>query len=200
MKRHWIFVFCLALSSQWLVACGPRAFTKGAYDDPNKVILLNDKFNENDMQLISKTLVKSLIDSNSVGMNTPPPVVMIGRVANRTSEHIDMKMLTDYIRTALINSHHFRFSDKASRAEVAEEYNYQSGKFVDQKTAQKIGKQLGVQYLIDGELASNIQEVGRDKVVYYVLTLNMVNIETNILVWSDHREVRKIYKKRTISN
>jgi len=199
MKKH-IFILPFLLSFVVLfVSCGPRAFTKGAYDDPNKVILLDDKFNENDMQLISNQLVDSLSNYGKIKSGSRP-VVMVGRVRNRTSEHVDVKSLTDKIRTALIKSGHFRFSDKEARDELAEEYEYQGGKFVDKKSAKGAGKQTGVDFLITGDIASNIQEVGADKVIYYKVTLNLIDLETNIIEWSDDREVRKRYKKRSISN
>ena len=181
-----------------LQACGPKAFTKGGYDDPNRVILLDDKFNENDMQLISNQLVESLTQFGKIQNAAKPPVVMVGRVRNHTSEHIDVKSLTDKIRTALIKSGKFRFSDKEARDELAEEYEYEGGKFVDKKTGKAPGKQIGVDYLITGDLASNVQEVGNDKVVYYKVTLNLNNLSTNIIEWSDDKEVRKRYRKQSI--
>lgn len=180
------------------VGCGPKAFTKGGYDDPNKVILLDDKFNENDMQLISNQLIDSLITFSKVQNATKPPVAMVGRVRNRTSEHIDVKSLTDKIRTSVIKSGKFQFADKEARDEIAEEYEYQSGKFVDKKTAKGAGKQVGVDYLITGDVASNVQEVGNDKVVFYKVTLNLVNLSTNIIEWSDDKEIRKRYRKQSI--
>lgn len=201
LKRSFAPLFVLfTLSLTGLQSCGPKAFTKGQYADPENVILLDDKFNENDMQLIAKTLVESLTEFERVKNFEGRPVVMLTKVGNRTSEHIDVKMLTDKIRTALIKSGRFRFSDKATRDELKEEYDYQSSEYVDAKTAAKKGRQLGVDFIINGDIGSNIQQVGRDKVVYYKVTLNLVDVETNIIEWSDEREVRKIYKKRTISN
>jgi uncharacterized protein (TIGR02722 family) len=197
--RTKIFFSSLVLScGLFLSACGPKAFTKGGYDDPNKVILLDDKFNENDMQLISNQLVDSLVKFDKIASAAKPPTVMVGRVRNRTSEHIDVKSLTDKIRTALIKSQKFRFSDKEARDELAEEYEYNSGKYVDKKSAKAAGKQVGADFLITGDIASNVQEVGDDKVVYYKVTLNLNNLETNIIEWSDDKEVRKRYRKQSI--
>lgn len=189
-----LVIVSLGLSLQ---SCGPKAFTKGQYSDPEEVVLLDDKFNENDMQLMANTLVDSLQEYDRIKNANSSPVIMVGRVKNRTSEHIDMKMLTDKIRTALIKSGKFRFADKEARAELAEEYEYQSGKYVDQSTAQT-PKQLGVEYLITGDLSSNVQQVGNDKVVYYKLNLNLLDVSKNIIAWADEREVRKKYRKRSV--
>lgn len=188
-----LLFFSLVLSS-----CGPKAFTKGEYDDPEKVILLDDKWNENDMQLVSNRLVSSLVGSTIIQGEKERPLVMITQVKNRTSEHIDVKMLTNKVRTAVIKSGKFRFSDRDTRDELKEEYDYQSSKYVDQTTAAKIGRQIGVKYIINGDISSNVQQVGRDKVIYYKVTLNLINVETNVIEWADDTEIRKIYRKKTI--
>ncbi len=193
-----LLVFTLVLTGLLASSCGPKAFTKGQYDDPNKVILLDDKFNENDMQLISNQLVTSLGEFGKIKSAQEPPIVMVGTVRNRTSEHVDVKSLTDKIRTELIKSGKFRFSDKAAREEVADEYDYQNSGLVDKNKAVKKGKQAGVQYLITGDVASNVQEVGKDKIVFYITTLNLINLESNLIEWSDNKEIRKRYKKQSI--
>ena len=45
-----------------LCACtGPRAYTRGTYEDPNVIEMLSDKFNENDLQLIAKKMADSVL-------------------------------------------------------------------------------------------------------------------------------------------
>src|SRR5438093_918301 len=100
-------LFCLGLFSIFLVAgsgCGPKAFTKGEYDDPTRVELLDDKFNESDMQQMADTVIKSMMACHAVAGAAKVPVVIVERVANKTQEHIDTKSMTDKIRTALIKS------------------------------------------------------------------------------------------------
>jgi len=198
MNRILLPILFLAAITLVTSACGPKAFTKGEYNDPNEVNLLDDKFNENDMQLLSNSLADQVIKSDEVRDLKAKPLIMVGRVNNRTSEHIDMKMLTDRMRTALIKTNKFRFSDKEARDELSEEYEYQAGGNVDQKTAVKRGNQLGVEYIITGELGSNIQQVGKDKLVFYRLNMNLINVKTNVIEWSGDREIRKKYRKRNV--
>jgi uncharacterized protein (TIGR02722 family) len=200
MNRQLQFLFFGVLFGFSLYACGPKAFTKGQYSDPEEVILLDDKFNENDMQLMANTMVNSLIEYEQIKNAADRPIIMVGRVRNRTSEHVDMKALTDKIRTALIRSGKFTFSDKDAREELAEEYEYQGSGFVDSQTAKGRGSQVAVDFIITGDLSSNVQQVGRDKVVYYKLNVNLVDVSKNLIAWADEREVRKKYRKRNISN
>lgn len=200
MNKQLQISFLVIFMSLTLHACGPKAFTKGQYSDPEEVILLDDKFNENDMQLMANTMVNSLIEYEQIKNSSDRPIIMVGKVRNRTSEHVDMKALTDKIRTALIRSGKFQFSDKDAREELAEEYEYQNSGFVNSETAKSRGNQASVDFIITGDLSSNVQQVGKDKVVYYKLNVNLVDVEKNIITWADEREVRKKYRKRNISN
>ena len=180
------------------VSCaGPRAFTKGTYEDPNTIALLDDRFSENDMQLIAKKMIQSMAGSDIVGSNGAP-VVMVGKMRNRTSEHIDMTMLSDKVRTQLIQSGRFRFADVQNRRDIAEEYEYQQSGYVDPAQAKGPGSQTGAEYLLTGTLTANVQQVGRNKSVYYKANFQLTNLLTSEIAWTDEKEIRKAYKKRHI--
>ncbi len=182
-----------------LTSCGSREFTQGKYDDLKEDRLLDDKFNESDMRRIADTMVTSLTGSTVANEWKKPPVVLVTLVKNRTEEHIDMKSITDKIRVALIKSGKFRFTDKEVRNEIGDElaYQNQSG-YVDPETARQKGKQIGANYFLTGEITSRVQEVGSKKYVYYKTTLNLVNIQTGILEWTDENELRKYYTKKSV--
>ncbi|MCX6112293.1 MAG: penicillin-binding protein activator LpoB [Proteobacteria bacterium] len=177
-----------------------RAFTKGEYTDPDRVILLNDKFNESDMKILADALTKSLEESSIIKDQTSKPVFQVETVTNSTSEHIDMQSLTDKIRAALIKTGKVAFHNKQERGTLSAEYEYQTNSGnVSKETAKKRGFQIGSDYILTGNFTSIVQEVGDKEVIYYKLTLNSTNITTGIISWSDEKEVKKLYKKRSIS-
>jgi uncharacterized protein (TIGR02722 family) len=184
MKIH-LFIF--AISILIFSSCSTnRAFTKGEYTDPERVILLDDRFNESDMKILADALVKSLEEHPIVASKTKIPVFFVERVINSTSEHIDMDSLTDKIKTALIKTGKVAFHDKQQRSVLTEEYEYQtkSGN-VDQTTAKQKGSQIGSDYVMSGNFSSIIQEVGNKKVIYYKLNLKATDIKTGLISWSD---------------
>jgi uncharacterized protein (TIGR02722 family) len=191
----YVAITALALT----IGCaGPRAFTKGTYEDPQTIALLDDRFNENDMQLIAKKMVNSIVEAPLSTDNSQLPVIMLGKMRNRTTEHIDMVALSDKIKTALIQSGKLRFVDIANRPDIAAEYEYQQSGYVDPAQAKAPGKQTGSDFLLTGTLSSNVQEVGKDKLVYYKATFQITNLETSEIVWTDEKEIRKAYQKRSI--
>jgi penicillin-binding protein activator len=178
--------------------CGPKAFTKGEYDDPTRVELLDDKFNEADMQQMADTVIKAMVACDYVSKAPKPPVVIVEKVQNRTEEHIDTVSMTDKIRTSLIKSGKVRFVNKQERETLDSEYEYNSGENVDKITAKKRGKQIGADYILSGALATNVQQVGNDKFIYYKLTMNLTNMESSTIDCTEEKEVRKKYRKRSV--
>lgn len=190
----------LILSLNLIIAsgCGPKAFTKGEYDDPNRVELLDDKFNESDMHQMADTIIKAMVSCGYVANSPKPPMVIVERVANRTQEHIDTVSLTDKIRTALIKSGKVRFVNKEERGTLNEEYEHSASGAVSHSTKKAKGKQVGADYILSGNLSTNVQEVGNDKFIFYKLTMNLTNIETSTIDCVEEREIRKKYRKRSI--
>jgi uncharacterized protein (TIGR02722 family) len=188
-----VFVLCSSI-----LACGPKAFVKGSYDDANRENLLNDEWSETDMQKVAKSLVESLISHPVIDKAKTPPVVMVTGLQNKTSEHIDTQSIMDMIRVELMKTGKVTFIDKEARQDISDEYNYQNSGMVSQETKKGPGGQMGSDYIVNGRLDSIVQEVGKEKTVYYKITLNLTNLKTSVINWTDHKEIRKAYKKKTI--
>ncbi len=182
-----------------LVACaGPQAFTRGEYGDPEEISMLDDKWNQNDMQLVAKRMVASLeawlADQNLAAK----PVVILEMPRNRTTEHIDMEALYDHIKTALIQGGQVTFLDKSAREEIAREYEYKQSGYVRGDEAIGPGGQRAAAFLLGGVITSTVQQVGADKVMYYKATFELTDIRTTEIVWTDHKEITKHFRKRSI--
>ena len=65
-------------------------------------------------------------------------------------------------------------------------------------TQKRKGSQIGADYILNGAIATNIQEVGNDKFIYYKLTMNLTNMESSTIDCTEEREIRKKYRKRSI--
>lgn len=198
--RQWIRFLGVwaALGAVWFfTGCGPTAFTKGEYDDPTKVRLLDDKFNEADLQQMAETIVASMVQCPEINDARKPPTVIMERVQNRTEEHIDMKSLTDKIRTALVQTRKVKFVNKEERETLEDEYKHNESGYVSEETKKKRGKQIGADYIMSGGLTTNIQQVGDDKLIYYKITMNLTNLETSVIDCTEEKEIRKKYRKQT---
>ena len=197
--RRYVFATVALTMSLGFVACGgPRAFTQGQYGDPEEISMLDDKWNQNDMQLIAKKMIGSMETWVATQGLDGKPVVIPEVPRNRTTEHIDMNALYDHVKTALIQSGEFSFLDKAARQEIAKEYEYQDSGYVDADEAKGPGQQKAAEYFLGGTITSTVQQVGKNKVIYYKATFELTDISTTEIVWIDHKEITKHFKKKSI--
>lgn len=183
----------LALSS-----CGPKAFVKGSYDDVNRENLMNDQWSETDMQVTVKSMVDSMTSHPSIASAKTMPIVMVTNLQNKTSEHIDTQSIMDMVRVDLTNSGRVSFIDKEARQDISNEYDYQNSGMVSGETKKGPGGQTGADFIINGRLDSIVQEVGKDKSVYYKLTLNLTNLKTGVISWTNQKQIRKTFKKKSV--
>lgn len=179
-------------------SCGPKAFVKGQYDDVNKENLLNDQWSETDMQIIVKSMVESLVQHPAVSNAKKLPIVIVTNLQNKTPEHIDTQSIMDMVRVELTNSGKVAFIDKEARGDISNEYDYQNNGSVSAETKKTPGGQIGADFIINGRLDAIVQEVGKDKSVFYKLTLNLTNLKTSLITWTNHKQIRKTFKKKSI--
>ena len=182
-----------------LSACGPREFVKGKYDtNVEDTNLLTDKWSESDMQQAVKDLVTSAVAHPTISAAKRPPIVMVTRLQNKTSEHIDTQSITDMFTVELTNSGKVNFVDKAAREDIAEEYDYQDSGMVNRESKKEKGGQIGADFIMNGRLDSIVQEAGKDKTVYYKLTMNLTNLKTGLIQWTGQKQIRKEFKKKRV--
>lgn len=178
-------VMCLGVLTG--CASGPAV----TYQDPNDVETLTADFGTTDVQLITDKMVSSLLETPVFGSDRP--VIWVSQIRNKTSEHIDTKMITDRIRTALLKSGRVRFtaaSDIPKELQRQITYQNESG-IVDPSTAAGQARQIGAKFMLYGEVGSIVKQAGRSKLVDYQVTLNLTNVETGIIEWADDKSIRK---------
>jgi uncharacterized protein (TIGR02722 family) len=169
--------------------------TQVRYGNPGEVETLTVGFGSTDLQTIAEKMVQSLLISPV--LQGDRPVVYVSQVKNKTAEHIDTKSITDKIGTALLRSGKVRFTAAAEiNRDLLDQLEYQvETGLVDPRTQKKLGRQIGADYMMYGEITSITKTAGRKKDVYYKFTLKLADIETGIIEWADEKEIRKEKQK-----
>jgi penicillin-binding protein activator len=196
--KHFSSLILVVAALTVLSSCGPKAFVKGQYDDVNRENLMNDQWSETDMQVIVKSMVDSMTSHPVIANAKKMPVVMVTNLQNKTSEHIDTQSIMDMVRVDLTNSGKTAFVDKEAREDISNEYDYQNNGMVSEETKKRGGGQVGADFIINGRLDSIVQEVGKDKSVYYKITLNLTNLKTGVIAWTNQKQIRKTFKKKSV--
>jgi penicillin-binding protein activator len=169
------------------------------YGDATAQETVNTDFGSTDLQMIANKLVDDLLVFPPVVDITrmSRPVLFVDSIKNKTSEHIDLESVTDSIQAKMINSGKFRFVDMTVVEQVRKQFAFQqqSG-FVDEQTSARMGRQIGAQYMVYGNMASIVKQNNKTKDVYYKFTLKLMHLETGIVEWVGEKEIRKTKEKR----
>lgn len=164
------------------------------YGDAQARETVTTDFGSTDLQMIAAKMVDDMMVFPPVVAMTQErrPVMFVDRIKNKTSEHIDTESITDTIQSKLINSGKFRFVDMSVLERVRQQLEYQQDSgMVDQSTAAQMGRQIGAEFMLYGNLSSIVKRDDSTKDVYYKFTLKLLNIQSGIIEWSGEKEIRK---------
>lgn len=168
------------------------------YGDAQARETVTADFGSTDLQMIAAKMVDDMLTFPPIVQITQSrrPVLFVDRIKNKTSEHIDTESITDTIQSKLINTGKFRFVDMSVVNRVRQQLDYQQNSgMVDQSTAAQMGRQIGAEFMLYGDLSSIVKRNDSTKDVYYKFTLKLLNIQTGIIEWSGEKEIRKTRKR-----
>jgi len=168
------------------------------YGDATAVETTTTDFGSTDLQQIAAKMVDSLLTFPPIVQvtNQRRPVMFVDTIKNKTSEHIDTESVTDTISNKVLRSGKFRFVDMTKVEAVKKQLDFQGDSgMVNESTAVNMGRQIGAEYMMYGNLSSIVKRGGGDKDVYYKFTLKVMHLESGIVEWSDEKEIRKTKKK-----
>ncbi len=184
----------IAVSLLLLQGCA----NKVGYKDATEVETTSVEFGSTDLQQMAAKMVDSLLAFPPIVEATRQhrPVMFVEKIKNKTVEHIDTESITDTISTRLLRSGKFRFVDMTKVDEVRDQLAFQNESgMVDRSSAAQIGRQIGAEYMMYGNLSSIVKRNSSVKDVYYKLTLKVMHLESGMVEWSDEKEIRKQRKK-----
>jgi uncharacterized protein (TIGR02722 family) len=166
--------------------------------DPSTEIDLSGRWNDTDSRKVADQMIYDLFNADSFKQyaekRSGKPVIVMGLIRNRTSEHIDAENFVkkfEYVihnsNTAdIVESDEFRDKLRVERLEQQE--------FADPATAKQMGKELGADLMLFGEITSETDAYNNRRVVNYITTLFLTDIETNKRIWYGQNEIKKFVK------
>lgn len=196
-----LFVCLLVISVILLQGCTVRVTDYDASDS----VHYDQRYTYSDLRVLSQTMAEALATHNTFKSRSDRPVVIVYGVSNRTSEHIDTKAITDTIRTNLIRTNKFAFLHERQRENIERElaYQYESGN-VDPNLRVDKAKQVGADYMLTGRLMSIERRQPRQfrlrkrELVYYKLTMELTDLQSGLIEWSEEYEIVREARKPLI--
>lgn len=166
--------------------------------DPATQIDLSGRWNDTDSRKVADQMIYELFNSNTfkeyVEALEHKPAIVVGLIKNKTSEHIDAN---NYIRkfemvihnsgiATLVESEEFRDKLRKERLEQQD--------FASPETAKQFGQEIGADLMLFGEMNSETDVYNKKRVVNYITTLYLTEIETNKRIWYGQNEIKKFVK------
>ena len=189
----------LLLGLGLVLVLGAGCSTTYEYGDAGDVPVYSTGFGATDLQQIAAKMTESLLTFPPIVQVTDQrrPVLVVEKVKNKTTQHIDTESITDSIRTKLLRSGKFRFLDKSTDSQtIAEISRQQDQGLTRQDTAAQFGTQEAAEYILTANLSEISQSKeefwNKKKAVYYKFTMNLKNLRSGILEWSDEKEISKL--------
>ena len=179
-------------------SCAPKF--RGEYSDPEKVEIIDDKWNETDARKTSELMITSVLgrpwyEEFKKSHSGKMPVVIVQDIENRSDEHIDTQALTEFMESELINSGKVRFVEKGRRQKVLDELAFHNSGAVGSETKKSTGKMKGADFMLAGAISSQVHAEGGTKTVSYQTQMKFIDIESTEVVWTDKHEIKKKFKR-----
>ncbi|OGQ95724.1 MAG: penicillin-binding protein activator LpoB [Deltaproteobacteria bacterium RIFOXYA12_FULL_61_11] len=192
----------LLLMMSLLVSCGPKRTVQRT--DVNTTIDLSGRWNDTDSRLVAEEMIRDCLQSAWIGNfksqnSGKSPVLIVGRVANKSHEIINTDTFMNDLERVLVNSGTVEFvADSTQRQQLRSERADQLQHSRDD-TVKGPGKEIGADYMVQGSIATIVDEAGEQKVVFYQVDLELIHVESNRKVWMLQKKIKKIVERASNS-
>lgn len=161
---------------------------------------VGDKWNDTDSRLVADEMIQDVLERPWLNQyrrkhNDKNPTVIIGRVRNKSHEHINVKTFIRNLERALLNSGEVEFvADKSEREEIRDE-RFDQASNASEDTAKFDGEETGADFMLQGELNSIVNKDGGKSVKFYQVNLTLIDMEKNKKVWIGEKQIKKLLKQ-----
>lgn len=178
-------------------ATGSRSVTRTAADEQTD---LSGRWNDTDARLVAEEMVSDMLNrpwlSRFQEGEGEQPVVIVGDVRNRSSEHIDTTIFIKDIERELVNSGQVRFvAGEEQREQIREERTDQQTQ-ASTETISRLGEETGADFMMQGVITSTTDAVEGERAVFYQVDMELINIQSNEKVWIGSKEIKKVIEQR----
>ncbi len=192
MKRNLLFVLALGLAVSIFTGCAhtvERVDTKEAID-------LSGRWNDTDSRLVAEEMVNQVlggawIDNHQSSHNGQKPVVVVGLIYNKSHEHISAETFVKDVERAFVNSGRVRLVQAGDKREELRRERAAQQEFASMETAKAWGKELGADFMLNGDINSIVDTYKKERVNFYKVNMELSNLESNEIVWIGDKEIKK---------
>ncbi len=185
----------------FIISCASTAPQVSRISD-DEIPDLSGRWNASDSRDVSAQMIMSMLSSNWLSNfraeEERAPRIILGKIENLSSEHIETGIFMKDIEREITNSGKAKFvSSKNERGDIREERHDQQG-YASDETVKSLANEAAADFMLMGSIKSLRDAISGKEVITYQVDLELVNIETNEKVWMETLPQNKIiYRKNT---
>jgi uncharacterized protein (TIGR02722 family) len=199
MKRLGLKTVILAFGV-FIIVAGCASTPTVERKEVDTTIDLSGRWNDTDSRLVSEEMIQDCLSRPWLERykgkhNGNIPTVIVGRVKNRSHEHINVQTFTKDLERALINSGEVQFvATKGERMDIREERR-DMAQHASDETMKGPGQEIGADYMLIGVINTIRDDIGGKAVMYYQVDLELIDMANNLKVWIGDKKIKKLIKK-----
>ena len=174
--------------------CGPT--TQVTRIDTDTIVDLSGRWNDTDSGMVADKMITDCLGhawiiNHMANADSKKPIVIVGGIRNKTTEHIATQTFIGDIERAFVNSGKVGVvSSKSERSEIREERADQS-EHAAIETIKQMGREKGADYMLTGEINTIEDSKAGEHVISYQTDLTLTHIESNEKVWIGTHDIKK---------
>ncbi|MBL0744908.1 penicillin-binding protein activator LpoB [Chryseolinea lacunae] len=165
---------------------------------PDTAIDLSGRWNDSDSRIVADKMISELMTSEKFKEYAKEkgrkPAIVVGLIRNKTSEHIDADNYIKKLEVAIYNSNFAEVVESETFRDKLRQERAQQQDFADPATVSQWGKEIGASLMLFGDMTSETDTSNKKRVVNYITTLYLTDIETGKRVWYGQQEIKKFVK------
>jgi uncharacterized protein (TIGR02722 family) len=193
MKKLLVLTLGLCL----VLACGSSR--KVYRIEPETTTDLSGKWNDTDARLVAEEMISDCLSrvwlTDFAAAAGRKPVVTVGTIRNRSSEHIDTETFTTDFERELTNSGQITFVASPDQREEIRDERMDQSEYASPETIKRIRAETGADFILVGGIKSITDQAEGVKVVYYQTDLELINVESMVKAWIGTKKIKKEISK-----
>lgn len=170
--------------------------------DENSTTDLSGKWNDTDSRIVADEMIRSCLTSpkisNVMQAMGKAPTVVVGKIHNKSHEHISVGTFTKDIERVLVNSGEVEFVANAQQsAELRQEVADQQG-FASDETVKEYGQEVGADWMLMGSISTIVDQEGGQAVIFYQVDMELIDIQTHKKLWIGDKKIKKFVTRDSV--
>jgi uncharacterized protein (TIGR02722 family) len=179
-----------------LAGCGGSTQVSRVQSD--STIDLSGRWNDTDSRLVAEEMVKDALNQRWIYKwqeANKVPTVIVGKIVNKSHEHISVETFVKDIERSLLNSGNIEFvASKTERQQLRDEVEDQQEN-ASVSSRSDMGEEQGADLMMTGNISTIVDQEGKRSVIFYQVNMELIELESKKKVWIGEKKIKKYVER-----